>query len=74
MSVDDIFHEFINENGNGALWDQLVQLWWFVMLDDEKTVLELIDGMKDQYDDPEMGEIALIALWMRLEEAKKHLK
>lgn len=74
MSVDEIFNEFINENGNGAMWDQLVQLWWFVMLDDEKTVLELVDRMKQQYDDPEMGEIALIALWMRLEEAKKHLK
>jgi hypothetical protein len=73
MSIDDIFTEFVEENGGQAMWDQLVQLWWYVMLNDEETILELIDDLKMHYEDPEMGEIALIALWQRLAAAKKSM-
>lgn len=73
MSIDSIFEDFIRENGGQAMWDQLVQMWWYVMLNEEEAILDLINDLKYHYEDPEMGEIALIALWQRLAAAKKSM-
>lgn len=70
MSVNDVFEDFVATYGGQAMWDQLVQMWWYVMLGDEASVLALIDELKDHYDDPEAAEVALVALWMQLERSR----
>jgi hypothetical protein len=74
MSINDVFNRFVEEHGGQAMWDHLVQMWWYVMLNDEASILQLIDTLKKEYEDPEKAEIALIALWMQLKDSKKYLK
>ena len=45
------------------LHDHVVQVWWFAQLEDEDSILELIEDISQEYDDPAAAEIGFISLW-----------
>lgn len=51
------------------LHDHMIQLWWAVQLKNEAHVLDVIEDLSQEYDDPETAEVGFIALWGHLSQA-----
>jgi hypothetical protein len=69
MTVDQVFASFVEKEGTHMLHDHMIQLWWRVQLGSEEGILELIDDLSAEYDDPTAAEIGFIALWGHLAQA-----
>jgi hypothetical protein len=66
MTVDEVFADFVAQEGTEVLHDHMVQLWWYAQLGNDDTMLELISNLSSRYADPEAAEIGMIALWSHI--------
>jgi hypothetical protein len=69
MTVDQVFAAFVESEGNYMLKDHMIQLWWAIQIGEEEGILELIEELSAQYEDPAAAEVGLIALWGHLSKA-----
>jgi hypothetical protein len=69
MTVDQVFASFVAKEGTHMLHDHMIQLWWAVQLKNEAHVLDVIEDLSQEYDDPETAEVGFIALWGHLSQA-----
>ncbi len=69
MTVDQVFAAFVEKEGNHMLKDHMIQLWWAIQLKNEVHVLDVIEELSQEYEDPETAEVGLIALWNHLSKA-----
>jgi hypothetical protein len=67
MTVDQVFASFVAKEGTHMLHDHMIQLWWAVQLKNEDHILDVIEELSQEYDDPETAEVGFIALWRHIE-------
>lgn len=51
------------------LKDHMIQVWWAIQLKNEVHVLDVIEELSQEYEDPETAEVGFIALWNHLSKA-----
>jgi hypothetical protein len=62
----ETFAHLIQEHGQELLRDHLVQLWWYVQIGNEEVIIEVIEELSLEYDDPVAAEIGFISIWNHL--------
>lgn len=60
------FAQLVEEHGAQLLRDHLVHLWWVIQIGDEGVIIETIEELALEYDDPIQAEVGLISIWQHL--------
>lgn len=60
------FAQLIEEHGSELMRDHLVQLWWVIQIGNEDAIIETIEELSLEYEDPTQAEVGFIAIWQHL--------
>lgn len=64
--IEKTFAQLVKDHGEDLIREHLVELWWYVQIGNEEVILETIEELSAQYDDPESAEVGFISIWNHL--------